>query len=1112
MNRLLSLLLFVCLCAAGTLSAAPVGSVKGYVRDASGAVVPNASIDLKNELTNATLETKSDATGFYQFLALTPGTYTITSEVPGFRKEVVKSVSVLVDQIVSVDIALIIGQVSEVVQVDAGATALIEPEKSSTGTNFDPKLTANLPLTNRRFNDLALLTPGATFSAAGTQAGGFAAAGSRAQSTNWMIDGINDLDPQVNGPNNNFRIAEAVQELSVITTAPSAEFGRQSGAQVNVVTKSGTNLIHGSLFEFIRNDKLQAADFFTNKLGGTKNPLHRNQYGASLGGPIKKDKTFFFYSWEALQQSNPLPTTAVVPTLAQRASVTDPIAKNLLQYFPLPTDPTQPAGKTNFVGNFAQNASDNTHLVRIDHNFSDKDRLTGRYIWFGGTTLSSSSLPTNGTNNTPGSQNLALTETHTFSPTFFLETRAGFSRNTTNFSVQDAGFNAASIFPGVQGVVDATQNPLDSGLPNVAIAGYATLGGATNLPQGRITNTYELLSNATKIAPFGWTKHTLKFGYDGRREETRRFLDGNSRGAITFTDFDHFAGTCPSCGGQSLLLSSTIRTGDTLSHWYRYAHAFYIQDDIKVKPNLTVNVGLRWELPSVVTEKSLRGTNFVPGVGPILDGTNQLLTLDPTKTGRAAFVLGTAPFTLPSGGVNPDNKNFAPMFGFAYTPKFGRGWLNDGRTVIRGGFRLSYDDIFNNIPVNQSLNAPFVLTTTQRAGLTQPGVGYAWNLAFNQNVPLVARTSQTPGAPAVGLVSWNAIDPNAKTSYAYNWNFGIQREITKNTSIDVSYIGSEGHRLGVYVDANEPNVIVQNQAFRGSQAPNQQIFPFPQWAGTAVASDLANSSFHGLVVSGKMRLNDLLTMNSSYTWSHGIDNSSSFFGSTNDFSSPDDSRNLTGERGNSGNDQRHRFINAFVLDLPVGNGKHFLSGAHGFVQQILGGWSLSGITNLATGNPFTVFANTAIDFSGFNSFADRPDIQGTGALVINRGNPDNFFDPAFFGKTDPNAFCPGSTTNKYSSGCAPTGRLGTSGRNAYYGPGLISLDTTAAKTFTIHERMKLEYRADFFNLLNHTNFGLLARNRSVNNGAFGTLSSTSTFNGGDTGGPRVIQMTLRLQF
>jgi hypothetical protein len=488
------------------------------------------------------------------------------------------------------------------------------------------------------------------------------------------------------------------------------------------------------------------------------------------------------------------------------------------------------------------------------------------------------------------------------------------------------------------------------------------------------------------------------------------------------------------------------------------------------------------------------------------------LELDPTKTGRDAFVFGTAPVTLPAPGVNPDNKDFAPMFGFAYTPKFGRGWLSDGKTVIRGGFRVSYDDIFNNIPVNQSLNAPFVLTTTQRAGLTQPAAGYAWNLAFNQSVPLLVRTTQAPGAPAIGLVGWNGIDPNARTSYVYNWNFSIQREVAKNTSVEISYIGSEGHRLGLYLDANEPNVIAADPGFRGSQSPNQQVFPFPQWGGAAVAGDLANSTFHGLVVSSKMRLNNLLTMNNSYTWSHGIDNASSFFGSSNDFSSPDDSRNLAAERGNSGNDQRHRFINAFVFDVPVGNGRHFMSGAHGVMQQVIGGWSLSGITNIATGNPFTVYANPAIDFSGFNSFADRPDIQGSGPLVINRGNPDNFFDPGYFGKTDPNAFCPGSTTNKYANGCAPTGRVGTSPRNAYYGPGLISLDTTAAKTFQIHERLKLEYRADFFNALNHTNFAVLARNRSENNGAFGTLSSTSTFNNGDTGGPRVIQMTLRLQF
>jgi len=1096
------------LSAAATCFAAPVGSIKGYVRDATGAFVPNATITLENQLTKVSAKAQSDSTGLYQFLDLPPGTYTLTAELTGFRTEVFPDVTVLVDQIVSLDFTLSPGQVTERVVVQGGVTALIEPEKISTGTNFDLKMAQNLPEINRRFNDLAIATPGVTLAAPGTQAGAFAAAGSRAQSTNWMIDGVNALDPQVNGPTNNFRIAEAVQELSVITTVPSAEFGRQSGAQVNVVTKSGTNEFHGDLFEFFRNDKLQAADFFTNKLNGTKNVLRRNQYGAYVGGPIVKNKTFFLYSWEALQQTNPLPTAATVPTAAQRASIKDPIAANLVKFFPLPTDPTQPAGKVNYVGNLAQSANDNTHLARIDHYISDRDRLMGRYIWFGGDTKSTqnpATLPGYSTLNKPGTQNLAVTETHTFSPTFFVETRAGFSRNKTDIKPQDNGFNAATVLP-IPGVVDGSVNSLDSGLPRVTVTGYTALGGATNLPQGRITNTYELFENATRI--FG--RHTIKFGWSGRREETRRFLDGNSRGSLTFNDFDSFAGLCAACNGQSLLLASTIRTGDTLSHWYRYANALYVQDNMKLKPNLTVELGLRYELLSVASEKRLKGSNFVPGIGPVLIGTNQLLDLDPTKKGRSAFVYKTAPITLSAAGTNPDNNNFGPVVGFAYTPQFGSGWLKDGKTVIRGGFRVSFDDIFNNIPVNQTLNAPFVLTTTQRAGTTQPAAGYGWNLAFDQNIPLVARTTQAPGAPAVGLVIWNAMDVNARTSYAYNWNFGVQRQIGHSSAVDISYIGSAGHKLGLFWDANEPNVIVRDPGFRGTQAPNEQLYPFPQWGGTSVGANIGNSTYHGLVIAGKMQLTNILTMNSSYTWSHGIDNASSFFGATNS-NPPDDSRNIRAERGNSDNDQRHRFVNAFVLDVPVGKGRAHLANVPGIVDQIIGGWTVSAITNLTTGVPFTVFANTSIDFSGFNNTVDRPDVVTAGPLTINRGNPDNFFDPSYFGKVGTN-FCPGSTVNRVTSGCAPAGRVGTVPRNTFYGPGLINVDMAVGKTFPIKERFKLEYRADFLNLLNHPNFAVTSANRSMNNGAFGQLSSTSQFNGGDTGSARVIQMTLKLRF
>jgi len=1102
---LLSLLVAFALSA----NAAPVGSIKGYIRDASSAIIPGVLVTAQNELTNVTQTTTSDENGLYQFRDLPPGTYTITAELPGFRKATVRAITLLVDQIISLDLVMNVGEVTETVEVTATPT-LIEPDKVSTGVNFDPSLTAQLPVVNRRFSDIALLTPGATFAPSGTQAGGFAAAGSRTQSTNWMIDGINALDPQVNGATNSYRMADAVQELSIITTAPSAEFGRQSGAQVNVVTKSGTNRLHGSAFWFVRNDALQAADFFTNKLGGTKNVLRRNQYGGTLGGPIRKDRSFFFYSWEGLQQTNPSPTTAVVPTQAQRDAVVDPIARNLLQFFPLPTDPSKPAGSQNYVGNLPQSSDDNTHFVRIDHTISNKDRLMGRYIWFGGNTVAAVTLPNNSTMNAPGSQNVALTETHTFSARMFVETRLGYSRNKTDFKPQDYAFNAATVFSGVPGVVDATKNPQDGGLPRVVITGgYANLGGATNLPQGRITNTYELFFNATQVAPFNFTRHTIKYGYNIRREETRRFLDGNSRGSLTFADWDHFAGTCSDCNGQSLLLTSTIRTGDTLGHWYRYAHAFYIQDDVKVKPNFSLSFGVRYELPSVATEKRGKASNFIPGVGPVLAGTNQLLDIDPTKRGRDSFVYSTAPLTLPAAGVNPDNNNFAPMFGFAYSPTFGKGAGNQ-KTVIRGGFRTSYDEVFNNIPVNQTLNAPFVLTTTQRAGTTQPAIGYGWNLAFDQNVPLVARTTQAPAAPAVGLITWNAYDLNARTSYAYNWNFGIQRQITYGSSIDISYIGSAGHKLGMFVDPNEPNVVVRDLGRRGSQTPNEQFFPYPHWGAVSLGSFQGNSIYNGLVLSGKLRLHNALTMNSSYTWSHGIDNSSSFFGSDNDFSLPDDSRNIRAERGNSGNDQRHRFVDAFIYDLPVGRGHRFLGSSNGVVEQVLGGWSVSGILNIATGNPFTVYAGPTVDYTGFNSFNDRPD-AGSGSLKLNRGNPDNFFDPAFFGKVT-GAFCPGSATNLTTAGCAPAGRVGSSPRNGYYGPGLINFDMTAGKIFTLHESWKLQFRADFFNLPNHTNFALVTGNRSMNNTLFGQLGSTSKFNGGDTGGPRVIQMTLRLMF
>jgi hypothetical protein len=1070
-------LMFFLLVSAVAVWGAPVGSIKGYVRDASGAVIPSAGVTLTNERTGVEQKTVSDSTGFYQFLDLNPGDYRVTVAVQGFRTTDVKGVVVLVDQTVGLDVKLEVGNVTQAVEV-SGSQELLQTENAATGTNITAEMTASLPLANRQFTDLAVLTPGASFAAQGAQAGAFAVAGTRSQSTNWQIDGVNAIDPNVNGPTNSYRIADAIQELSVATTAYSAAFGRASGGEVSVVTKSGTNSFHGGVFEFDRNDVLNASNFFTNALNGKKPVLRYNQFGGTLGGPIKKNKTFFFYSFERLDEINPAATTAVVPTAAQRASIVDPISANLVAFYPLPTLPNAAAGTTNFVGNVANVTKDNTNFIRIDHTISNADRLSGHYINYFGDVTSGGTLPTTGgSTNAPGQQNAELSEVHTFSPTLLSEIRLGFSRNKTHFDTQDANLNAQTVLPGVPGVVNATTNPQDAGIPTVSISGgYATLGTATNLPQGRRSNTYEIYSDSTKIAVLGGLTHTIKFGWYGRREETWRYLDGTSRGSLSFSSFANFAGTCPTCNDVAQINSSTIHTGDTLGHWYRYPHAFYVHDDIKVRQNLTFTVGLRYEIPSVLTEKRDKGTNFIPGVGPVLLGTDEVLGINPALAGPASLTLTPGPVTLSGAGVRPDYTDFGPTIGVAWT-------THDGKTVVRGGFRIGYDDLFNNIPINQTSNAPWSLTTTQTAGVTQPGT-YSWNLAFNQNVPLV---STTQGGTHVGLVSFNAEALNAKQAYAENYNVTVQREITKGSTLEVTYIGTSGHRLGVEFDQNQPTVIVNNAGARGSLAPNVQVFPYPTWASVIAGEFDGKSNFNGLIVAGKVHLTQHLSMNSSYTWSHSIDDTSSFLGTTFDSATPTSSNTpLIYERGNSAFDQRHRFINAFVYDLPQVR-------ANKIVSEVVSGWTLSGITNLATGEPFTVLTNTSLDYSGFNQFLDRPNYICNGPLRINEGTRTNLFNTACF-------------TPAYA------GQIGSTPRNAFYGPGLIDFDASLAKRFRVTERVAFQFRADFFNILNHTNFALASGNRVESSGTFGQISSTAGLSGGNNGGPRVIQLTGRLTF
>jgi hypothetical protein len=1064
------------------LAWAQSGSISGTVSDSSGAVIPAAQVAVRDIQTGISRTTTTNSQGFYEFLNVKPSTYELTVEMKGFEKAIKRDITVIVGHEAHLDVALVPGNVSETIEVKT-EVPLIEPDKTNVAYSIDKQQIENLPLQGRQFLDLALLTPGVTPQAPGTQAGGINVSGMRSQSNNFTLDGVSNNDPQVNGPLNNFHIADAVQEFNVNTSIASTDLGRGSGAQVSVITKSGSNFYHGTAFYYGRNEAMDANDWFLNRAGKPKNELRRHQYGGTVGGWLIKDRTFWFFSYEGFKQINPLPQLATVPTLAARASVTDPVSQKLLQFIPTPNIPGATGTQSNWAGNAGQNSYNQTYLLRMDHNLSENNRLMGHYAWFSGNSLSLQQNPFNGSiTNLPGSQSVAIEETYSHSK-WLNVARVGFIRNVTDFGPQDVKINPASIFTDASGnplpgFVDTTKNALNGGLPRITITSSAAvplsnfgLGAGTNMPQGRTTNTFQLFDNVTWMHG----SHTLQFGGEAREEQTFRFLNGNFRGAISFADWAHFSSGQPRNG--------SLRTGgpdQTFRTWTRRAYYMYFQDSWKMKSNFTFNYGVRYELPGAMEEKNDSGSNFVPGVGIMKLNSNLRIDINPAVKGPAALTLTPVNVFLPaSGQFDTAKKNFAPFVGFAWSPKILPALFGDGKTVIRSGFRLSYDDVFNNIPVNMGLNFPPVLSTTL------PNSTYTWGTVLNQNRLLVQPDpTVTTGGGLVGIVGFNGWDTSGKTAYAMNFALEIERQIGKNYAFQASYIGTQGRKLGTFLDANEPFVTVVDPTKRGSQSPNLRSFPFQQYGAIPVGAFASNSNYNGMVLTMKKKPSHGLSLQASYTFGKSLDNNSSFFGSSGETGFFADSRNPGADHGPSAFDVRHQVVVSYLYELPFGRNRAFMRDTNRFIDSIVGGWNISGITNWHTGFPFSVFANTAVDFSGFNQFADRP-IAGVGSLPISFGDPAHVFPASYFS-------------------LPAAGNIGNVGRNAYYGPGYTDFDFSLIKNFAIRESMKFQFRADVFNLFNHPNFDLPVGNLAS--------SSVGQIIGDTNANPRLMQLGLRFNW
>ncbi|HEV8159195.1 MAG TPA: TonB-dependent receptor [Pyrinomonadaceae bacterium] len=1057
-----------CLCGlfAINISAQSInGKILGTVTDQNSAVVPNATVNIINEGTGAKRTLNADENGFYVFPELPVGFYTVEISGGSFALFTRKNVKVDVGGETRVDTALAAQGVTTTVDVTTDST-LIKTDSSTLSEVISSRQVDSLPLNGRDFRRLVTLTPGAAPRSQRGSLGSFTVNGQREKNNIFLIDGVDNNDSFRNQPSFNqggvtgapatlFPV-DALGEFS-LQTQGAAEYGRNSGAVVNIVVKSGTNDFHGTAYTFIRNDNFDARNFFEQ----TRNEFRNGNFGGVLGGPLPfldfgeggpvwnsgKNRTFFFVGYEGQREFVNSPFQVRVPSTADiaaaRASnITAGRPENALSTRLLGLFPTANLGAAT-GNNYAFAApnlnNSNNFLIKIDHRFSDDFYMNGRYIYGKGTqnfpltSGNGSPLPEYQTVVPTKIQLFGLNFSNILSPTLFNEARIGYNRFEQTFTPLDAAFNPASL-----GLV--TGSGLQS-LPTITVTGLVSLGAPTNVPRGRVSSAFQLVDNVT------WTRgsHTFKFGGEYRRAIVDSFADQNARGRINFNNLADFLAGVVSPNGTVLL------RGDTRRETFTNNFGFFAQDDWKITSRLTLNLGLRYEYLGVLQEKENRLSNFLFDRGLVRVGESGL-----------------------SSVWKPDYNNFAPRLGFAYDV-FGK-----GKTIVRGAVGLYYDTPSQDY---------FLLQSFQNGGPGSlglnplPGLG-VFNLTPTAPIPFGSNVSIF-GAAAGGLPTSNialfATDINQRTPYIFNYNANVQQQLFKDTVLQVSYVGSQGRKLYRVRDIN--------QATPGPAATRQSRRPFngrfPQYSFINYLEASASSNYNAFQANVRQRLTSGLNLNVSYTLSKSIDDASNgIYGGTRGVSFPQDSYNLKAERAVSSFDVRHRFTFNFVYDL------NFLPEKFG-ENRLTEGWQLSGIYTASSGIPITPFLSA--DVSGTGELNDRPNLTG---------------DPNSGPRTA------GQWFNTAAFTIPAAGTFGNAPRNSIIGPPVNIFDFSLNKTTRIVENVSLQFRAEAFNLFNRPNFSL--PNVDRNSSAFGAIGETPDVTAGNPrlgeGGPRVLQFGLKLIF
>jgi Carboxypeptidase regulatory-like domain len=1110
----LAFIALICLMVVSDLSAqAPTATLSGIVTDTGGAVIPGVTIAAVNPMTSQRTVATTNDQGFYVLTQLPVGEYGIEAEKTGFKKYVRQGLTLTTAATLALDIQLEVGATSESVTV-TGEAPLLQTRTSDVSTLIESKAVQDLPLGDRRTLNIIKLTGAAVFVAydAGTKPN-FSLAGGRTQSQMFWIDGGSgqnmrlgigqvDIDPPV----------ETVQEVKILSNSYAAEYGGSAGGVIIATTKSGGNEFHGSLFEYLRNDALDAANFFAPIVNGEKQkaPLRYNVFGGTIGGPIlfpKKvfgpaeydghNRSFFFFAYEGSRRKDGLPRTLTVPTLLQRqgdfsqtfnaqgqlirifdpdttrrvgnqtvrdqfqgnripANRLDPVALNLLDYYPLPNKaPDNITGANNFSGNYQQILTRNNFTAKVDHNFTERDKINVRYLYNSDDLGFTSVFPIPAADTVAPAlrhQNyIYFGYTRVFSPTVINEFRYTYSNRINHATSLGLGEPWPSRI-GLEGVADEA-------FPQFTVAGVTTLGAASHERRQFPIQQHQWVNNLSITRG----RHALKTGVEFRPsynfEVNRPSISGQFNFTTQPTGLPGSANT--GLGLASLLVGFpngvTLRETEALdrSSWYM---AGFFQDDWTLSQRLTLNLGVRWETDTPIKDKDNRMNGFDPQAINPVSGTPGVV--------RFAGVDG-----WPEAPYETDWNNFGPRVGFAWRPF--------ARTVIRGGAGIFFAHPFDHGAPNSA-----ALGFEKSANLNTPDNGITAPFLLKDGVPPLNLSGGALdagfGAVQVGRATTTAVtyfERDRRTGYSQQFNLGIQHELPGGWLVEASYLGNLSRKL-----PSQNLSINQIEPSRLTASSTQRDRPFPQFSNvTIVFPSLGASNYHAGTLRVEKRFAAGFNLLSTYTWAkflNNVDEGGSALGDNPPYS---DYYNRRFDYGPSSNDIRHSFTVSSVYELPFGEGKRWLSNHP--ARHLFGNWAVSVLALVQTGPPFTVTTQTNTTNAFSAGPALRPDLRGDPELNGGERTLTRWFNTAAFAQPDALKF-------------------GTSGRGIVRGDGITNFDISLLKNVVFAERKQFQLRLEMFNAFNHPDFGLPGH--TFGGPGFGVVSSARA--------GRTIQVGLRLVF